>query len=189
MRQLFVAAASALATLSEQDIDACVIGGLAVARWGEPRFTVDVDLVAMTAVSRDAEAVDALLVKFIPRMPDARAFALAHRVLILESSEGVRLDVSLGALEFERGMVARSSEWSVDGCPLIRTCSAEDLLVLKAFAGREKDWGDIRGIIRRQGAAINRDTVVQRLTPLAEFAERPEALRVLQEMFRDSSPE
>ena len=189
MRQLFGAAASALAALKEQGIDACVIGGLAVARWGEPRFTVDVDLVAMTAVSRDAEAVDALLVKFIPRMPDARAFALAHRVLILESSEGVRLDVSLGALEFERDMVARSTEWSVDGCPSIRTCSAEDLLVLKAFAGREKDWGDVRGIIRRQGAAINRNTVVQRLTPLAEFAERPEALRGLQEMFRDSSAE
>ena len=86
-------------------------------------------------------------------------------------------------------MVARSTEWSVDGCPSIRTCLAEDLLVLKAFAGREKDWGDIRGIIRRQGAAINRNTVVQRLTPLAEFAERPEALRVLQELFRDSSAE
>jgi hypothetical protein len=55
--------------------------------------------------------------------------------------------------------------------------------------GREKDWGDVRGIIRRQGAAINRSTVIQRLTPLAEFAERPEALRVLQEMFRDSPAE
>jgi hypothetical protein len=55
--------------------------------------------------------------------------------------------------------------------------------------GREKDWGDVRGIIRRQGAAINRNTVIQRLTPLAEFAARPEALRVLQEMFRDSSAE
>jgi hypothetical protein len=31
--------------------------------------------------------------------------------------------------------------------------------------------------------------VIQRLTPLAEFAERPEALRGLQEMFRDSSAE
>lgn len=183
-----MAAASALTALSEHEIDACVIGGLAVARWGEPRFTADVDLVAMTAVRRDAEAVDALLAKFSPRMPDARAFALAHRVLLLESSEGVQLDVSLGALDFERDMVVRSTEWSVDGCPPIRTCSAEDLLVLKAFAGREKDWSDIRGIIHRQGAAIRRDAVLRRLTPLAEFAERPEAIRVLQQVFRDSPP-
>jgi len=115
MRQLFGAAASALAVLNEQGIDACVIGGLAVARWGEPRFTVDVDLVAMTAVSRDAEAVDALLVKFTPRMPDARAFALAHRVLILESSEGVRLDVHLVHWSLsETWLLAQPSGLSMD---------------------------------------------------------------------------
>ncbi len=60
--------------------------------------------------------------------------------------------------------------------------------MLKAFAGREKDWSDIRGIIHRQGAAIRRDAVLRRLTPLAEFAERPEAIRVLQQVFRDSPP-
>ncbi|MSR04640.1 MAG: hypothetical protein EXS04_03465 [Phycisphaerales bacterium] len=61
--------------------------------------------------------------------------------------------------------------------------------VSRGALGREKDWGDVRGIIRRQGAAINRNTVIQRLTPLAEFAERPEALMGLQEMFRDSPAE
>ena len=61
--------------------------------------------------------------------------------------------------------------------------------VSRGALGREQDWGDVRGIIRRQGAAINRNIVIQRLTPLAEFAERPEALRGLQEMFRDSPAE
>lgn len=185
MKELFSAGATAVAALKESGIDACIIGGLAVARWGEPRFTADVDLVAMTARSRDGEAVDLLLRLFKPRISDARAFALAHRVLLLETLQGVPIDVSLGALEFEREMIGRSSEWSVDGCSPIRTCAADDLLVLKAFAGREKDWGDVRGIIQRQGAAIDRHAVLERLSPLAELTERTDAVVALQKLLRD----
>jgi hypothetical protein len=32
----------------------------------------------------------------------------------------------------------------------LHTCSAEDLIVLRAFADRSKDWVDIEGVIIRQ---------------------------------------
>ena len=81
MNLLLRAAAQALDVLHTASIDACVIGGVAVARWGEPRLTADVDLVAMSAVIDDVKTVDALLSVFAPRSQGAREFALAHRVL------------------------------------------------------------------------------------------------------------
>ena len=38
--------------------------------------------------------------------------------------------------------------------PLL-TCSAEDLIVLKAFAARGRDWVDVEGIIVRQAGALD----------------------------------
>ena len=73
----------------------CVIGGLAVQRWGEPRLTRDVDLTLLTGFGKEAVFVDALLVSFRSRLPDARDFALRNRVLLLASSGGVPLDVGL----------------------------------------------------------------------------------------------
>lgn len=40
------------------------------------------------------------------------------------------------------------------GIPL-RTCSAEDLIVLKAFAGRGQDWVDVERIIVRQTGKLD----------------------------------
>lgn len=46
------------------------------------------------------------------------------------------------------------------------TCSAEDLVVLKAFADRSQDWLDVEGIIVRQGSALNRTLVLEELHAL-----------------------
>ena len=84
------------------------------------------------------------------------------------------LDVSLGALPFEERIVARASL-----CPFapdadLITCSAEDLIVLKAFANRDKDWLDIDGIILRQAGQLDVPLVWRELDPLVELKEEPE---------------
>ena len=183
MNLLLRAAAQALDVLHTASIDACVIGGVAVARWGEPRLTADVDLVAMSAVIDDVKTVDALLSVFAPRSQGAREFALAHRVLLLRDAQGIPLDISLGALEFERAMVVRATAWRVENCPSVLTCCDEDLVVTKAFSGRDRDWADIAGVISRQSAALDQGAILERLTPLAEFAERPESISRLQLLF------
>ncbi|HEX6315650.1 MAG TPA: hypothetical protein VFZ73_12360 [Gemmatimonadaceae bacterium] len=52
----------------------------------------------------------------------------------------------------------------------------EDLVVLKAFAPRDRDWVDIAGIAARQGPALDCEAVVKRLTPLVDLKEEPEIL-------------
>src|SRR5207247_2190673 len=94
--------------------------------------------------------IRALLAKFEGRIPDAEGFARRHRVLLLQSKSGVGIDIAFGALPFEESAVLRSSLFALPGGGQIRTCSAEDLIVMKAFAARPRDWLDIEGIIIRQ---------------------------------------
>jgi hypothetical protein len=53
------------------------------------------------------------------------------------------------------------------------TCSAEDLIVMKAFAARPKDWLDVEGIIVRQTGGLDWAYVERHLRPLAELKEAP----------------
>jgi hypothetical protein len=64
--------------LDSQGSRACIIGGLAVQRWGEPRLTRDVDLTVMAEIGSEEPLVDACLARFSPRIPDARDFALRN---------------------------------------------------------------------------------------------------------------
>lgn len=72
--------------------------------------------------------------------------------------------------------------WGVQGLGHIRTCSAEDLVVLKAFASRPQDWIDVEKVIIRQGQRLNRPLIIEELTPLAELKEDPEILEHLQSL-------
>jgi hypothetical protein len=125
----------------------CFIGGLAVLRWGEPRETIDVDLTLLTGFANEDRFVSVLMAAFAPRIPDAAGFARANRVLLLRAASGVGLDIALAGLPFEESVVDRSTPFTYPPDISLRTCSAEDLIVLKAFADRPKDWMDIEGII------------------------------------------
>jgi hypothetical protein len=56
-----------------------------------------------------------------------------------------------------------------------------DLIVLKAFADRPKDWMDIEGVIIRQGATLDWPYVRTQLAPLAELKEAPGLLETLEQ--------
>ena len=60
------------AVLSAAGIRSCVIGGLAVQRWGEPRATQDVDFSVLAPPGEEQRPLDLLLKAFTPRRADAR---------------------------------------------------------------------------------------------------------------------
>ncbi len=154
MNALFVAAKDVADFMATRRWKFCVIGGLAVQRWGEPRLTRDADLTLLTGFGDEERFADALLGRFQGRRPDARAFALLNRVLLLRASNGA--DVSFGALAFEVSMLRRATPFAFHAGLVLPTCSAEDLFVMKAFAGRPQDWLDAQGIVVRQGKSLNR---------------------------------
>lgn len=68
----------------------------------------------------------------------------------------------------------------------LRLCTAEDLLVMKAFASRPLDWNDVRGILVRQGTGtLDWSYIHRQLQPLCEIKEAPEILTQLEKLRRD----
>lgn len=181
MNALFAAAAEIQDYLQRAGERFCFIGGVALQRWGEPRLTRDVDLTLLCPYGAESPAVENLLAAFSPRMPDAREFALQHRVLLLSATSGVPIDIAFGGIPFEEHAVARASEFDFGDVRLL-TCSAEDLVVFKAFAGRERDWADIESIAMRQSRRMNWTLIYQELTPLAELRGGAETIARLQRL-------
>jgi len=164
----------------------CVIGGFAVQHWGEPRMTMDIDLTLLTGFGSEETFVDVFLQSYEARRLDARSFALQNRVLLLRHPSGVGIDIALGALPFEESAVNRAVTIEVEPQAKIRLCTAEDLIVMKAFADRPIDWKDVRGIIVRQGdGALDWGYVRQHLQPLCEAKEQPEIMVRLEALRRE----
>lgn len=157
----------------------CFIGGLAVQRWGEPRTTVDVDVTLLTGFGGEEPFILGLLDRYAGRVDDAAGFARENRVMLLRSASGVGIDIALGGLPFEESLVARATRFTFPGDVPLLTCSAEDLVVLKAFAARGRDWVDIEGIILRQAGSLDWAYIDEQLGPLAELKETPEILAEL----------
>ena len=182
MKDLFEVARRVQDFLDARRWRSCVIGGIAVQRWGEPRLTRDVDVTLLTGLGGEEKYVDELLKHFASRISDAREFALTRRVMLLATEDGTDIDVALGGLAFEENAVGRASDFEFYPGMILRTCSAEDLIVMKAFAGREQDWGDVKGIVARQGRALNWPQILSELRPLCELKESPETLRQLERL-------
>ena len=180
MNEVFEAAAKLQATCESQGWKFCFIGGVALQRWGEPRETVDADLSLFVEFGHEEPFIQTLLNQFEARIPDAARFAKEHRVLLLRSSEGVGLDVALAGLPYEALVIERASDFEYPQQIVLRTCSAEDLVVLKAFAGRGQDWVDVERIIIRQTGHLDWNYIYEQLRPLAELKDQPEIISELE---------
>jgi hypothetical protein len=151
----------------------CLIGGIAVQRWSQARVTRDIDLTLLTGFGGEPLFIESLLAHYSPRYPDAAAFALRSRVLLLNSRGGIGIDISLGALPFEYLVVQRATPFEFAPGLSLRTCSAEDLMVMKLFASRPIDIRDAEGIAVRHDKTLDWGYIEEHLTPLAEAKEEP----------------
>jgi hypothetical protein len=140
---------------STRGIPYVVIGGIAVQRWGEPRLTVDADLVALLPIGGEEPTLRELASTFTPRLTDPIKFALDHRVLPMTMADGTTVDVSLALPGFEEEAIRRAALFDIGDGREIRICSAEDLLVYKCVAGRAIDLRDVEAIVARQGDRLD----------------------------------
>jgi hypothetical protein len=66
----------------------------------------------------------------------------------------------------------------------LRTCSAEDLIVLKLFAFRPRDVLDAETIVIRQRAALDWQYIAANLQPLAEVKDEPGIMAAFEKLRR-----
>lgn len=160
----------------------CFIGGIAVQRWGKARLTRDADLTVYTGIGDELRYIDELLGAFKSRIESAREFALGHRVLLLRASNGIPLDVTLGALPFEDKAVASASAEEIVTGVRLQLAPPGALVVFKVFANRPQDWLDVEGIIVKSGRMINWEEVRADLASLLELKGDTAALGRLDEL-------
>ncbi len=169
----------------QQGIEFCFIGGLAVQFWGEPRLTNDVDATVWSDFGNERPVIDQLLEELSPRIEGAAEFAMLNRVLLAQGKTGVDIDVSLAAFPFERDLIRRSEKRRFPGGSELRICEPSDLIILKAFANRPRDWQDIRGILVRSASKLDWQLILSEVTLLANLKEEPGILTQLTAL-RDS---
>lgn len=168
--------------LWQQRWNFCYIGGIALQRWGEPRVTQDIDLTLLTGFGNEKIFIEKLLYQYQPRIDKAEEFALKNRVLLLQSESGIGIDIALGGLDFEALVIKRASDFEFLPGIKLHTCSAEDLIVLKSFADRNRDWLDVEGITIRQGEIIDWVYIFKELSPLCELKESPHIIERLKKL-------
>jgi hypothetical protein len=178
---IFAAAREVQDTLAQAGFRFCFIGGLALQRWGEPRYTQDVDLSLLCPFGEEITVARRLQGLLEPRIPDAVEFSGRSRVFLGRTSNGTPVDIAFAGIDFERRCLDRASAFDSGGVTLT-TCGAEDLVVMKVFAGRDQDWVDVRAILTRRGDALDFGLVERELLPLLRIKGDELALERLRAM-------
>jgi hypothetical protein len=150
-----------------------VIGGMANAVWGVPRATLDVDVSVWVESSEISERIDALGQAFTILVPDPEAFVRETHVLPLKDARGVRIDVIFAMLPYEQQAIRRAVQRDVLDTK-VSFCTAEDLVLHKIISDRPRDIDDVRQVLARQSATIDRSYLDPRVKELADVLEQPE---------------
>ncbi len=152
---LIGAASDVQRALSQAGFRFCFIGGLALQRWGEQRYTRDADLTLLCPFGEEAATARRLGALLKSRVERADEFAAESRVFLAESTDGIPVDIAFGAIDFEVRCVERATPYDFGAGLSLLTCGAEELIVMKAFAGRDQDWVDIQSVIARCGPNLD----------------------------------
>jgi hypothetical protein len=169
---------------SDQDVSYAIIGGVAIGLIAQPRETQDIDAVAwIDLIDLPALLKSAANLGFVSRLADPLSFAEKSRMILLTHTEsGLSVDVSCGALPFEREMIERSLEFKLEDL-ILKVATPEDLLITKAVAHRGKDLIDIENLL-----TVYRDLDLSRVrywvTRFADILEMPELLTDLDQRLK-----
>ena len=142
-----------------------VIGGYAVAAWGNVRTTRDIDILCST---RDLETLKSALsqsgMDFEHRMGDADD-PISDVIRIRPGAPGTpyEIDFLAGIRGAPPDLLARAREVSLDDLK-IPIASPEDMVVLKILGGSARDLEDARSIIRIQEGKLDL-ALLRRLCP------------------------
>ncbi len=175
------AAAKVARWLEEMGIRYFIIGGIALQYWGETRLTRDVDVTVLVKPEQLEGFFQEALKLFRPRIPDALEFARQHRVLLLETENGVPIDISLGIFGYEEEAWEHSKEMEFAGIGRLRLISAEDLIVHKCVAGRPRDVEDVESILVRQRLQVDVERIRSWLKAFREVVEEHDPLALFEE--------
>lgn len=165
--------------LEKSAVPHMVIGGFANLVWGVPRTTMDVDITVQVPEQDLPDFIKEIGKKLSILPDDPLAFVKETRVLPVQTSTGIRVDLILAGSPYELSALGRARAVTIRGRP-VRICSPEDLVIHKIISTRPRDREDVEGIFRQQGSKLDfvyMDPIVRELaealgrSDLTEFYE------------------
>jgi predicted nucleotidyltransferase len=85
---------------------------------------------------------------------------------------------------YEDELFRRAVEIEIDTGKHVRMCSAEDLIIHKAVAGRPQDIVDIESVVLRQGRRLNVDYIRRWLGEFSDLLATPDILDRFEQAYR-----
>lgn len=144
------ALASVTLVFEERRVPYALIGGLAVAAWGAPRATEDIDVLADVSPFPELDAAlraagfDVEWRRGAPEDP-------IPLLLRLHRPDGPDIDVLCATRAWEREMLDRSIRIRIPEGSETSVIALEDLIVLKLMAGGPGDLADVSSLLEGVG--------------------------------------
>ena len=147
---------AALAKAVPEDHEYALIGAAARNAWAPPRASTDLDFV----VAASAATLDRVEAALLPlgysasrRNRADSSDALPDIVILRCDEEGLRqVDLLVAKTRFEQAALQRAVEVAAPWGGTARVVTAEDLIVYKLIAFRDRDRDDVRAVARTQAA-------------------------------------
>jgi hypothetical protein len=105
-------------------------------------------------------------------------------MVLLSASNGVSLDISLGARPFEEEVLERATRWRQVQQTWLVTCSAEDLVIYKLVAARAQDLVDVTSVVRRQRHHLDIERIRYWGGQFAELKQDPDLLSAFEDALK-----
>jgi hypothetical protein len=159
-----------------------IMGGVAVSILGRPRVTHDIDVLVLLDEKKweDFLAVGGRF-GFVSRLSDPLNFARKAKVLLVRHKpSGIDVDVTFGALPFEREAINHIVWVNIRGVRLPLP-TPEDLIIMKAIAHRARDLGDIESILDTH-PKLNLRRIRRWVREFSKAIEMPEILNDLEKI-------
>ncbi|MGC7846851.1 DUF6036 family nucleotidyltransferase [Desulforudis sp. 1088] len=137
----------------------CIVGSYAVACYGVPRQTGDVDVLAV--IDGDAAAVAKKLRGLGFEVSLSRADLLDPRGDLITIASDLPIQLIKAKYEYQLDAVRNAITVPYEGREL-RVVSLEDLVLLKLKAGSPLDLNDIQSIMKVQGSNLDIASLMER---------------------------
>jgi predicted nucleotidyltransferase len=173
-RLLLLAARDLITVLKEMGLVPTVIGGVAISLMTQSRHTDDVDVQILFDTENALELLEKLTKNgFQPRFPGMAELARQARIITMRhEATGTVVDIALACMPFETEVQDRAVVHRSTGIEL-RLPTPEDMVILKAIAGRPKDLEDIRNVALTY-PEMDRSRIEYWLRSYGELLETPE---------------
>lgn len=158
--------------LNQQGYHYAIIGGIALSHWGVVRATYDVDIKVLVPDNDYPTVRNKLLTRFSQQ---ARPQLPSNSLIVAVTVDDVIVDFLLALPGYEELIIERAIVRDIGGWSA-RVCTAEDLIIQKVIASRDKDWLDVESLLMEQPDQLDEAYIEEWLIQFAEALENESLL-------------